>query len=123
MKARILIVEDNLDLLRILRDVFEREYEVATARRGEEALEEAARARPAVVILDLALPSMNGIETGRWLKKSPGPPIPILVLTGFTNAGDRRTILGSGCCDAYMAKPARLADIRDEVRRLLDRAA
>lgn len=119
MKARILIVEDNVDFLRILRDVLSTEYEVATVRRGEDAIALAAKLRPALVILDLGLPSMDGIETGRWLKQELGAGVPILVLTASAADGDPEAVLASGCCDAYMAKPAPLAEIRREVSRLL----
>lgn len=123
MKARILIVEDNVDLLLILRDVLSTEYEVATVRRGEDAIALAPKLQPGLVILDLGLPSMDGVETGRWLKQTLGPSVPILVLTGSASDGDPEAVLASGCCDAYLAKPAPLEEIRREVGRLLQSAA
>jgi CheY-like chemotaxis protein len=118
--ARILIVEDNLDLLAILRELLSAEHEVATARRGEEAVEIAGDFRPDVVILDLQLPSMNGIEAGRWIKGELGQrAVAILALTALAQEGDPEAVLRSGCCDAYMAKPATLADIRRKVTELL----
>ncbi|MBI4409120.1 MAG: response regulator [Gemmatimonadetes bacterium] len=118
--ARILIVEDNADLLNILKELLGSEYEVVTARRGEEAIEKARRTPPDLVILDLQLPSMNGIEAGRWIKRELAPrTVPILALTALAQAGDAEAVLRSGCCDAYMAKPASLADIREKVRELL----
>jgi DNA-binding response OmpR family regulator len=122
MKARILIVEDNVDLLKILRDVLSTEYEVTAVRRGEDAIALATELRPALVILDLGLPSMDGIETGRWLKQTLGASVRILVLTASAADGDPKAVLASGCCDAYMAKPAPLAEIRREVGRLLNSA-
>jgi two-component system, cell cycle response regulator DivK len=120
--ARILVVEDNPDLLRILRDVLSREHQVETARRGEEAIERARALVPDVVIMDLQLPSMSGIEAGRWIKQELGD-VPILALTAMAQTGDADTVLRSGCCDAYMAKPASLADIRRKVQELLADAA
>jgi two-component system, cell cycle response regulator DivK len=120
--ARILVVEDNPDLLRILRDVLSREHQVETARRGEEAIERARALEPDVVIMDLQLPSMSGIEAGRWIKQELGD-VPILALTAMAQTGDADTVLRSGCCDAYMAKPASLADIRRKVQELLADAA
>ena len=118
--ARILIVEDNTDLLTVLRDLLGTEHEVVTARRGEEAITKAQQARPDLVILDLQLPSMDGIETGRWIKDDLAPdPVPILALTALAQAGDAEAILRSGCCDAYMAKPASLDEIRRKVDELL----
>ncbi|MGH7553718.1 MAG: response regulator [Longimicrobiales bacterium] len=117
----ILIVEDNPELLALLRELLSSEYEIATARRGEDAIELAKRKRPRVVILDLQLPTIDGIETGRWIKKELGPDrVAILVLTALAGKGDSEAILDSGCCDAYMAKPAHIDDIRGKVKELLE---
>lgn len=118
--ARILVVEDNPDLLTILRELLSAEHEVRTARRGEEAVELARTFRPDVVILDLQLPSMDGIEAGRWIKKELGTGgVAILALTALAGAGEAEAVLRSGCCDAYMAKPASLDEIRAKVEELL----
>lgn len=116
--AKILIVEDNPDLLAILRDLLATEHEVETARRGEEGVDAARRLEPDIVIMDLQLPSMSGIEAGRWIKQELGD-VPILALTALAQSGDSEMVLRSGCCDAYMAKPASLADIRRKVEELL----
>lgn len=118
--ARILIVEDNPDLLAILRELLATEHVVATARRGEEAVELARAFRPDLVIMDLQLPGMDGIEAGRWIKQELGRRrVPILALTALAQAGDPEAVLRSGCCDAYMAKPASLDEIRRKVAELL----
>jgi DNA-binding response OmpR family regulator len=118
--AKILIVEDNVDLLAILRDLLGAEHEVATALRGEEAVAKAREFVPDLVILDLQLPSMDGIEAGRWIKQELAPrEVPILALTALAQPGDAEVVLRSGCCDAYMAKPAPLDAIRARVAELL----
>lgn len=118
--AKILIVEDNADLRTILRELLGMEHEVETARRGEEAIDKARTFEPDLVILDLQLPSMDGIEAGRWIKKDLAPrQVPILALTALAQAGDPEAVLRSGCCDAYMAKPASLDSIRERVDELL----
>jgi DNA-binding response OmpR family regulator len=118
--ARILIVEDNPDLLAILKELLAREYDVITARTGEDAIKLAEQQRPDMVILDLQLPAMDGMEAGRWIKTRLAPQqVPILALTALAGAGDADAILSCGCCDAYMAKPAPLPVIRDKVRELL----
>lgn len=118
--AKILIVEDNVDLLRILKDLLGTEHEVRTARRGEEAIDLALEFQPDLIILDLQLPSMDGIEAGRWIKQEFAPrEIPILALTALVQEGDAEAILRSGCCDDYMAKPASLESIRKRVADLL----
>jgi CheY-like chemotaxis protein len=116
--ARILVVEDNPDLLAILRDLLSAEHQVETARRGEDAVQQARELGPDLVIMDLQLPTMSGIEAGRWIKQEVGD-VPILALTAMAQSGDADMVLRSGCCDAYMAKPASLADIRRKVEELL----
>jgi CheY-like chemotaxis protein len=116
--ARILVVEDNPHLLAILRDLLAVEHQVETARRGEDAVVQARELDPEIVIMDLQLPSMSGIEAGRWIKQELGD-VPILALTAMAQSGDAEMVLRSGCCDAYMAKPASLADIRRKVAELL----
>jgi DNA-binding response OmpR family regulator len=117
-RRRILIIEDNADLLTILQQLLSTEYDVATARRGEEGVTLATSFRPDIVILDLHLPQMDGIEAGRWIKRELDN-VPILVLTALAGKGDPEAILASGCCDAYMAKPASLDAIRAQVVDLL----
>jgi CheY-like chemotaxis protein len=117
--ARILVVEDNPDLLAILRDLLGVDHEVETARRGEDAIIQARELDPDLVIMDMKLPSMSGIEAGRWIKQELGD-VPILALTAMAQSGDADMVLRSGCCDAYMAKPASLADIRRKVEELLN---
>ena len=120
MASRILIVEDNVDLLNILRELLSVEYEVATARRGEDAIEVAKTFLPHVVLLDLHLPGINGIETGKWIKRDLGADqVAILALTALAGPKEEEAILNCGCCDAYMAKPASLPAIRSKVEELL----
>jgi CheY-like chemotaxis protein len=117
-RPRVLIVEDNVDLLAILAQLLGQEYDVVTARRGEEGVATALALQPDVVIMDLQLPGMDGIEAGRWIKREV-PNVRILVLTALAGPGDPETILASGCCDAYMPKPASLDAIRHTVSDML----
>lgn len=116
--AGILIVEDNRDLAAILRELLSLEHEVRTAWRGEDAVRMVRDRAPDLVIMDLQLPGMDGIETSRWIKREAN--VPILVLTALASAADSRAVLATGCCDAYMAKPAPLAAIRAKVTELLE---
>jgi two-component system, cell cycle response regulator DivK len=118
-RPRVLIIEDNVDLLNILEQLLGLEYDVRTARRGEDGVTLASSFRPDVILLDLQLPNMDGIEAGRWIKRELGPDVRILVLTAMAGKGDPEMILRSGCCDAYMAKPAPLETIRAKVAELL----
>jgi DNA-binding response OmpR family regulator len=124
MSERILIVEDNADLLSILKELLSQEYDVATARRGEDGIEIARNFQPRVVLLDLQLPGIDGIETGRWIKRELGADqVAILALTALAGTGEAEAILSSGGFDAYMAKPASLPDIRAKVEELLESTA
>jgi DNA-binding response OmpR family regulator len=118
--ARILIVEDNPDLLAILKELLGQQYEVAAARRGEDAITIARTFKPDLVILDLHLPGIDGVETGKWIKRDLAPDfVPILALTALAGPNEKEAILSCGCCDAYMAKPASLPEIRAKVEELL----
>lgn len=120
MRARILIVEDNPDLLAIMELVLSNDFEVRTAQRGEDAILIAQTFQPDAVLLDLQLPGIDGIETGRAIKHDAAPRfVPILVLTALGDMADENAILSSGCCDAFMAKPAPLPIIRAKVDELM----
>jgi DNA-binding response OmpR family regulator len=117
-KPKLLIIEDNADLLGILKQLLSPDYDVSTARRGEDGVALAAAIRPDLVILDLHLPQMNGIDAGRWIKRDVGP-VPILVLTALSGQAEADAVMRSGCCDAYMSKPASLGAIQSRVAELL----
>lgn len=117
---RILIVEDNADLLRILRELLSVNYEVVGAQCGEDAIAQMEQFQPDAVIMDVQLPGMNGLECARWIKAHFAPRhIPVLVLTALASAADAEAALSSGTCDAYMAKPSFLSAIRRKVEELL----
>ncbi|MGH7481286.1 MAG: response regulator [Longimicrobiales bacterium] len=119
--ARLLIVEDNPDLLEILERLFGEAHEVATAQRGDEAIERASERRPDLVILDMQLPVLDGREVGLRIKEHyAADPVPILILTALAQTTDPEELLASGCCDRYLAKPAPLDDIRTNVEELLE---
>ena len=117
--ATILVVEDNEELRTILRDLLSAEHDVHTASRGDEGVEAARRVRPELVIMDLQLPVMSGIEAGRRIKDE-APDLPVLALTAMAQPGDQVEVLESGCCDGYLTKPASLEEIRRKVAELLD---
>ena len=119
MAARILIVEDNPDLLAILEQVLVADFDVRTALSGEDAIMIARTFEPDIVLMDVQLPGIDGVETGRRIKKEAAPRfVPILVLTALGNMAETE-IRESQCCDAFMAKPAPLLNIRAKVDDLL----
>jgi DNA-binding response OmpR family regulator len=120
MTARILIVEDNADLLTILEEVLSANYEVETALSGEDAIRIARTFEPDLVLLDLLLPGLDGVETGQRIKEEAAPrSVPILVLTAQAETIGEERLRASGCCEAYITKPAPLSMIRAKVDELL----
>lgn len=118
MKTILLVedVEDNRDLV---VQILENEYTVIEARDGLEGLEKAKSQRPDLVLLDLALPKMDGWETARRIKADPDlNHIPIVALTAYAMEGDEAQALEAGC-DAYVAKPVLPKDLRTKVRAVL----
>lgn len=118
--ARILVVEDDTDNRKIVVKVLVSEgYELLEASDGASALAVARRERPDLIVMDLALPGMDGWEAARRLKADPGTAdIPIVALTAFAMRGDEERARQAGC-DGYLSKPCRPQAIRDAVRGFL----
>lgn len=94
---------------------------VAEAQNGHEALEKAADLRPDVIVMDLALPGVDGWEATRRLKADAlTRDIPVIALTGHALAGHSRTALDAGC-DAFVTKPCLPERLLQEIRRMLGR--
>ena len=86
--TRVLIVDDEPAIVRLIRDYLERAgFEVATAGNGEDALQVFARDRPDLVILDLTLPRMDGLDVARAMRRA--GDVPIIMLTARTEEADR----------------------------------
>ena len=118
MSKRILVVEDQEDNRQILRDLLGNAgYEMIEAEDGEQALVQAAKHRPDLILMDIQLPIMDGYEATRRLKTDPAlKAIPIIVVTSYALSGDEAKARAAGC-DAYIAKPysprALLAKMRE----------
>jgi two-component system KDP operon response regulator KdpE len=116
---RVLIVEDEPALLRALRiDLRARGYEVMTAVRGQDALEQAARRPPDAVLLDLGLPDRDGTEVIRELRG--WSMAPVIVLSGRTSAQDKIGALDAGA-DDYVTKPFSMDELLARLRAALRR--
>jgi two-component system cell cycle response regulator DivK len=106
MSKRILVVEDQEDNRRILRDLLTNAgYEFIQAENGEEALKVARAERPDLILMDIQLPLVDGYEATRRLKADPAlRAIPIIVVTSYALSGDETRARAAGC-DAYITKP------------------
>jgi two-component system cell cycle response regulator DivK len=103
---RILVVEDNELNMKLLNDVLEAHgYEVLSTGRGEVAVEWAREYHPDLILMDLQLPDLSGLEATQQLKSDANThDIPVIAVTAFAMAGDEKKALAHGC-DAYVAKP------------------
>lgn len=120
-KDKILIAEDNPLNMRMFEMLLRaRGYRsLLKAVNGEEALEIAIREKPALVLMDIQLPRMNGLEVTRRLKQIPSlRHIPIIALTAYAMKGDREKFLGAGC-DAYLSKPVSTRELPKMIGRIL----
>ena len=108
---RILVVEDNELNMKLLNDVLEAHgYEVMATGRGKIAIEWAHLHQPDLILMDLQLPDLSGLDATRQLKADPETRhIPVIAVTAFAMAGDEKRALDHGC-DAYVAKPIILKD-------------
>jgi len=114
----LLIVEDDDGLREGLRVNFEYEgYRVTTAAEGRRGLELAVSSRPSLMILDIMLPGMNGLEVCRRVRTA-GLTFPVLMLTVRRSETDRAEGLRSGA-DDYVGKPFSVTDLSERVRSLL----
>ena len=116
----ILVVEDNERNLKLLRDVLEYAgYDVRAARTAEEGITLAVNQPPHLVLMDLQLPGIDGIEALRRLRESPRTvDIPVVAVTAQAMKRDRERALEAGF-DGYVEKPIRVRAFPDQVRRFL----
>jgi two-component system cell cycle response regulator DivK len=120
MPNRILVVEDDVDNRCILVKVLSVDgHQVVEAADGVEALDRARAEHPDLILMDLALPNLDGWEATRRLKADVATRhIPVVALTAFAMGGDEAQARAAGC-DDYLPKPARPAVIRAMVKKHL----
>ena len=106
MKQRILIIEDNEQNLYLVTFLLEKHgYEVVAARNGPDGIRLAEEIKPALILLDIQLPDMDGFEVlDRLREKSILSRVPIVAVTSHAMAGDRESIMKAGCT-GYIKKP------------------
>jgi two-component system, cell cycle response regulator DivK len=120
--VKILYIEDNEDNLYMLSNrLTRRGYEVVSARDGEQGIAMAASEGPALILMDLSLPIIDGWEATRRLKSEASTrDIPVIALSAHAMAGDREKAMAAGC-DEYDTKPVDLPRLLDKITTLLAR--
>jgi two-component system, cell cycle response regulator DivK len=118
MAKTVLIVEDNALNMKLFGDLLEAKgYATLRASEGDGALALAKRELPDLVLMDIQLPGLSGMEITRRMKADPAMrDIPVVAVTAFALRGDEAKIMESGC-SAYVAKPVSIDHLLDVVER------
>jgi two-component system cell cycle response regulator DivK len=117
MKPKLLIVEDTELDRDLLVQIFEATYEIEVAFDGESAVERVRASSPDLVLMDIGLPGIGGLEAVRWIR-AVGATVPIIAVSSHVMPGEREQALGAGC-DGFMAKPIDDVVLADMVAGLL----
>jgi len=117
---RILVVEDNETNMYLISFILKsRGYEIIEARSGEEGAGIAIKEKPDLIIMDIQLPGIDGLETTRRIRKSEAAgDIPIVALTSHAMTGDREKALRAGCT-GYIEKPINPETVLSEIEKYL----
>jgi two-component system cell cycle response regulator DivK len=120
MADKILITEDNPINMKLMEATLKPHgYTIVKAVDGEEALEIAVREKPDLIIMDIQLPKLNGLEVTKKLRQMPDfAHTPIMVVTAFAMKGDREKFIEAGC-DAYLSKPINTRELPKVVADIL----
>jgi CheY-like chemotaxis protein len=118
-KRRVLIVDDNRDAANSLAMLLElMQNEVRTAQDGIEAVEQAEAFRPDLILMDVGMPRLNGLEATRQIRAQPwGKNRTIIALTGWGQEGDKESSRAAGC-DGHLVKPVNFTDLQKLLREL-----
>jgi two-component system cell cycle response regulator DivK len=117
MRKTLLIVEDNELSSDLLVQIFEKDYELEVVVDGEAAVALAARKPPDLVLMDIGLPGMSGLDAVRVMRAR-APTMPIVAVSSHVMPGEREQALEAGC-DAFVAKPIDDIELAALVARLL----
>ena len=110
MAKTVMIVEDNELNMKLFHDLLEAHgYRTVETRNGIEAMALAREHRPDLILMDIQLPEVSGLEVTKWLKADPElKAIPVVAVTAFAMKGDEERIRAGGC-EAYLSKPISVA--------------
>lgn len=121
MQKKILIVEDNDLNMKLFHDLLEAHgYIILESFNGIDALKMARQHVPDLILMDIQLPEVSGLEVTKWIKQDDNlKHIPIIAITAFAMKGDEEKIRQGGC-EAYMSKPISIPDFLNTVKKYLD---
>jgi len=116
----VLIVEDNELNMKLFHDILAAHgYATIQTRNGLEALDLAREHRPALILMDIQLPEISGLEVTKWIKEDDElRDIPVVAITAFAMKGDEERIR-SGGCEAYISKPISVSNFLETVQRFV----
>lgn len=120
LRQRVLIVEDNDLNMKLFNDLLVAHgYDTLQTKDGVEALALARQHRPDLILMDIQLPEVSGLEVTKWIKEDKSlSMIPIIAVTAFAMKGDREKMRDGGCED-YIAKPISVASFLQTIERIL----
>ncbi|MDR2473251.1 MAG: response regulator [Tannerella sp.] len=119
-KSQIIIIDDNRELLWMMREILSDEYEVFTADDGEKGLQLLMQSEPDIIITDIMMPNLDGITLTRQIKQNPHTMhIPLIILSAKNTTDDKIEGLESGA-DAYVAKPFEPDFLKAVIKRLMN---
>jgi two-component system cell cycle response regulator DivK len=117
----VLVVEDNELNMKLFHDLLEAHgYNILQTKDGMEALRIAREHRPDLILMDIQLPEVSGLEVTKWIKEDDNlKSIPVIAVTAFAMKGDEEKIRNGGC-EAYIAKPISVANFIQTVQQFLN---
>ena len=117
---RILIVEDNMELLMLMKQILKPYYRIYTARNGKEALDVIQKRSLDLIVSDVMMPEMDGIELTQAVKADANySHLPVILLTAKTQEEDKEEALKTGA-DEYLTKPFRMGDLRIRIDNIIE---
>lgn len=117
MSKSVLIVEDNVLNMKLFNDLLEAKgYQTIQTSNGLEVLDLARKHRPNLILMDIQLPEVSGLEITKWLKEDDElHVIPVIAVTAFAMKGDEERIRQGGC-EAYISKPISVVNFLETVK-------
>ena len=120
MPKTVLVVEDNELNMKLFHDLLEASgYDTIETRNGLEAIDLARTHRPDLILMDIQLPEVSGLEVTKWIKEDDDlRSIPVIAVTAFAMKGDEDRIRAGGC-EAYLSKPITVSTFIETVQKFL----